>query len=111
MFVAGVPGRLDDQALPSARAVCRRAHGRGEIDLERTPSAVFAMPFDLVRHDIHMDLEPVPAARIRSIVDDLFLPLLGEHGTATAAVISPLTARPPARQSVIEARNVYLSPR
>jgi hypothetical protein len=33
------------------------------------------MPFDLVRHDLLMDLEPPGAARIASIVDELFLPL------------------------------------
>jgi hypothetical protein len=34
------------------------------------------MPFDLVRHDLLMDLEPPKPARVRSIVDDLFLPLV-----------------------------------
>jgi hypothetical protein len=34
------------------------------------------MPFDLLRHDLLMTLEPVKPARIRSIVDDLVLPLL-----------------------------------
>lgn len=64
------------QAPPRVREIYRRAHDRGEIDLERTPSAVLAMPFDLVRHDMLADFEPVRAARIRSIVDDLFLPLV-----------------------------------
>ncbi len=53
----------------------RRAHERGEIDLDRLPPAVLTMPFDLVRHDILMTLKPLPAERITSIVDDLFLPL------------------------------------
>jgi hypothetical protein len=35
------------------------------------------MPFDLVRHDMLIDLKPVKPARIRSIVDELFLPLVG----------------------------------
>jgi hypothetical protein len=34
-----------------------------------------AMPFDLLRHDLLMTLEPVPWERIISIVDDLFIPL------------------------------------
>jgi len=70
------------EALPSDRrrssrtsTIYRRAHDRGEIDLDRIPSAVLAMPFDLVRHDLLMDLRPLKAARIRAIVDDLFLPL------------------------------------
>jgi AcrR family transcriptional regulator len=53
----------------------RRAHERGEIDLDRLPPAVLTMPFDLVRHDILMTMKPLPPERITSIVDDLFLPL------------------------------------
>jgi hypothetical protein len=34
------------------------------------------MPFDLVRHDLLMNLEPVKPARITSIVDEIFLPLV-----------------------------------
>jgi AcrR family transcriptional regulator len=67
---------LGDQRLPRVRSIYQRAHDRGEIDLERIPAAVLALPFDLVRHDLLMDLKPVPAARIRSILDELFLPLL-----------------------------------
>jgi len=33
------------------------------------------MPVDLVRHDILMTMKPLPAERITSIVDGLFLPL------------------------------------
>ena len=53
----------------------RRAHERGEIDLDRLPPAVLTMPFDLVRHDILMTMKPIPPERITAIVDDLFLPL------------------------------------
>ena len=55
--------------------IYRRAHERGEIDLDRLPPAVLTMPWDLLRHDLLMTLEPVPQERIISIVDDLFLPL------------------------------------
>jgi AcrR family transcriptional regulator len=55
--------------------VFRRAHERGEIDLDRLPPAVLTMPFDMVRHDILMTMKPLPPERITSIVDDLFLPL------------------------------------
>lgn len=34
------------------------------------------MPFDLVRHDLLMTLKPLKATRIRSIVDDMLLPLI-----------------------------------
>ncbi|GAA4638702.1 TetR/AcrR family transcriptional regulator [Actinoallomurus vinaceus] len=68
-------GRL----LPHGRTIYQRAHQRGEIDLERIPAAVLDMPFDLVRHDLLMDLEPPKPARIQSIVDELFLPLVQNH--------------------------------
>jgi AcrR family transcriptional regulator len=70
---------IDGQPLPRVRTIYQRARDRGEIDLERVPAAVLAMPFDLVRHDMLMDLEPVGAARIQSIVDELFLPLVQLH--------------------------------
>lgn len=55
--------------------IYRRAQGRGEIDLDRVPTTVLAMPFDLVRHDLLMNLKPLKRARIEAIVDELFLPL------------------------------------
>ncbi len=75
------PGQARDQVLdarhvPPIRPLYQRAHDRGEIDLERIPADVLAMPFDLVRHDLLMDLEPLRLRRIQSIVDILFLPLL-----------------------------------
>ena len=67
---------LGDQRLSRSQAIYQRAHDRGEIDLEQIPAVVLAMPFDLVRHDLLMDLKPVPPARIESIIDELFLPLV-----------------------------------
>lgn len=55
--------------------VFRRAHERGEIDLAQIPQDVLDLPFQLVRHDVLMTLQPVSAERIRSIVDDIFWPL------------------------------------
>jgi AcrR family transcriptional regulator len=43
------------------------------------PAAVLDMPFDLVRHDMRMDLKPLRPMRIRSIVDELFLPLVKSY--------------------------------
>ncbi len=68
--------------LPRVRVIYQRAHDRGEIDLERIPAAVLAMPFDLVRHDLLIDLTPPKPARILSIVDELFLPLLETYQVA-----------------------------
>ncbi|WP_328453450.1 MULTISPECIES: TetR/AcrR family transcriptional regulator [unclassified Amycolatopsis] len=56
--------------------VYRRAHDRGEIDLSRIPQDVLDLPFQLMRHDILMTLKPVSPERIRSIVDDVFWPLV-----------------------------------
>jgi AcrR family transcriptional regulator len=59
--------------------IFRRAHERGEVDLDTIPAAVLSMPFDLMRHDLLMTLEPVPADRITAIVDELFLPLVAAY--------------------------------
>lgn len=67
---------LGDQPATRARIMYERAAARGEIDLEHVPAAVLTMPFDLVRHDLLMELKPLALARIASIVDDLFLPLV-----------------------------------
>jgi AcrR family transcriptional regulator len=66
---------MDDRPFWSDE-IYRRAQERGEIDLDRIPPAVLAMPFDLMRHDLLMTLRPVAPERIKSIVDDLFLPLV-----------------------------------
>jgi AcrR family transcriptional regulator len=66
---------LGEQPHPPDQIIYRRAHDRGEIDLDRLPLAVLTMPFDLLRHDLLLTLKPVRPARIRSIVDELFLPL------------------------------------
>lgn len=68
---------MGEAALPRERPLYRRAHDRGEIDLERLPDALLEMPFDLVRHDLLMELKPPSPARVRAIVDELFLPLAG----------------------------------
>ena len=66
---------LADRPLLSAQ-VFARAHERGEIDLDRIPLAVLAMPFDLIRQDMLMTYTPIPPERILAIVDDLFMPLV-----------------------------------
>ena len=66
---------MGDRPLWS-KEIFRRAHERGEIDLDRIPSAVLAMPIDLMRHDLLLTLKPVSEKRILEITDDLFLPLV-----------------------------------
>jgi AcrR family transcriptional regulator len=70
---------MDAQRLPRVRVIYQRAHDRGEIDLKRIPSAVLAMPFDLLRHDMLMNPTRLKPSRIQSIVDELFLPLVQRH--------------------------------
>jgi AcrR family transcriptional regulator len=72
---------METQALPRTRIIYQRARDRGEIDPETIPPAVLALPFDLVRHDLLMDLKPLKPARILSIVDELFLPLVQHYQT------------------------------
>lgn len=66
---------LGDQPPWRDQVIYRRAAERGEIDLDRLPDAVLAAPFDLMRHDLMLNLEPLRPARIKAIVDDVFLPL------------------------------------
>lgn len=70
---------LGEQRLAHIRAIYQRAHDRGEIDLEHIPAAALAMPFDLARHDLLMDLKPIEPERIHAIVDELFLPLVHRY--------------------------------
>jgi AcrR family transcriptional regulator len=72
---------VSGRPLPSAE-VYRRAHERGEIDLDRIPRAVLTMPGDLMRHDMLMTYQPMPEQRILEIVDDLFLPLVAASQAA-----------------------------
>jgi AcrR family transcriptional regulator len=76
------PGQAREKFLGKPPAwrdyvVYRRADERGEIDLATVPNAVLALPFDLMRHDMLMTRKPLPRARLESIVDELFLPLVG----------------------------------
>jgi AcrR family transcriptional regulator len=75
---------LDDGTVKGEQIVYQRAHDRGEIDLERVPPAVLALPFELTRHDMVMNLRPLRPARVRAIVDELVLPLMSHYQTAQA---------------------------
>ena len=76
---AEVRARIIENRPVWSHEIYRRAHERGEIDLEKLPPAVLSMPFDLMRHDMLMTLNPASADRITTIVDDLFLPLIGAY--------------------------------
>jgi AcrR family transcriptional regulator len=67
---------LNKQQLSRAQNIYKRAELRGEINLAHTPPAVLAMPFELVRYDLIMNPGPIKRARIKAILDELFLPLV-----------------------------------
>jgi AcrR family transcriptional regulator len=80
--LAGTPAEVREgilSAQPGVGLLYQRAHERGEIDLDRVPAAVLALPFDLMRHDLLMTLKPVPPERLETIVDDLFIPLVSAY--------------------------------
>src|ERR1700691_2383249 len=66
---------VSDRPLWSS-GVFRRAHERGELDLDHIPRAIVAMPFGLMRHDLLMTLKPLSEERVLEIVDELFMPLV-----------------------------------
>ncbi|MER7547476.1 TetR/AcrR family transcriptional regulator [Actinomadura sp.] len=76
---AELRGQLIGAGSLWSRDIYRRAVQRGELDRDRVPGSVLAMPFDLLRHDMLMTFEPVPDERIIAIVDELFLPLLARY--------------------------------
>jgi AcrR family transcriptional regulator len=71
---------IGDRTRQHDHLIYRRAADRGELDLDRIPRAILTMPFDLVRHDLLMNLKPLKRPRIESIVDELFLPLAAPSG-------------------------------
>ncbi len=65
---------LGDRSL-SMTAIVRHAVERGEIAGAGLPARVADLPFDLFRHEMMMNLGPVPDATIVDIVDTVFMPL------------------------------------
>ena len=76
---------LNEQQHSRVQDIYRRAELRGEIKLSRIPPAVLTMPFDLVRHDMLMDPKPLKRGRIKSIIDDLCLPLIELNNQQTGS--------------------------
>jgi len=53
-----------------------RGIARGEVDPARLTERIRTLPFDLFRHEALMTLQPLSAAAITEIVDEIFLPLV-----------------------------------
>jgi AcrR family transcriptional regulator len=56
--------------------VLTRGVERGEIDPDRLTDRIRSLPWDLMRHEMLMTLQPVPDGTIEEIVDQIFLPLV-----------------------------------
>ena len=61
---------------PVFEVIVARAMARGELGPKTPPARVVSLPIDLLRNDLLLTLQPVPAETIVSIVDDAFLPLV-----------------------------------
>jgi AcrR family transcriptional regulator len=82
-------GELRDTLLPPGQAtafemIVARAVERGELpDVPRT-SRLVNLPLDLLRHDMLLTMRSVSDEAIAEIVDEVWLPLLGVPGAASA---------------------------
>ena len=68
---------LGDRSLAMTEIV-QRATERGEL-VTALPPRVLALPFDLLRHELLMNLSRVPDETIVDIVDTVFLPLVASR--------------------------------
>ncbi|NED84690.1 TetR family transcriptional regulator, partial [Streptomyces sp. SID11233] len=57
-----------------------RAVARGELPDVPRPARVLDLPFELMRHDMLMEMRALPEEKIVEIVDVVWLPLLGMTG-------------------------------
>ena len=68
---------LGDRSLAMTEIV-QRATERGEL-VTALPPRVLALPFDLLRHELLMNLSRAPDETIVDIVDTVFLPLVASR--------------------------------
>jgi hypothetical protein len=62
----------------------QRAVARGEIRPGQISERIARLPFDLLRHEVLMTLQPVSDEAIEEIVDTIFLPLVHLGGDSDA---------------------------
>lgn len=61
--------------------IVARAVERGELAKAKRSARIVELPFDLYRYEVFMTMRAVPAKTIVSIVDEVWLPLLGVRKT------------------------------
>ncbi|TDD95840.1 TetR/AcrR family transcriptional regulator [Actinomadura rubrisoli] len=57
-------------------SVVHRAVERGEADGSKLTPRVVSLPYDLLRHEVLMNMKPMSPAAVREVVDTLFMPLV-----------------------------------
>lgn len=71
------------------QSVTRRAVERGEVDGTKLSPRVVSLPYDLLRHEVLMKLQPMTLEAIREVVDDIFLPLVTREGVTVRRTDTP----------------------
>ncbi|HEX7658832.1 MAG TPA: TetR/AcrR family transcriptional regulator [Pseudonocardiaceae bacterium] len=83
------PEQLRERAIAGGQlaigTILDRARARHEIPSAGLPERVGSLPFALLRAEIIMTLRPVSDDVIRSIVDEVFLPLVRAYGHGLGA--------------------------
>ena len=79
LIASALGGR--DGALHEA---IQRAVARGEVRPGQISERIARLPFDLLRHEVLMTLQPVSDEAIEEIVDTIFLPLVHRGGDSGA---------------------------
>ncbi|GAB3360893.1 TetR/AcrR family transcriptional regulator [Amycolatopsis echigonensis] len=74
--VAELRGSLIDERWAVIDAVTRRAVERREIDAAKLTPRIARLPYDLLRNETLMNLEPMSPDAIREVVDTIYLPLI-----------------------------------
>ncbi|CCB78233.1 MULTISPECIES: TetR/AcrR family transcriptional regulator [Streptomycetaceae] len=67
---------LIEQRWSLIESVTRRAVERGEIDGAKLTPRITRLPYDLLRHDVLMNLRPLSSSALEEIVDTVFIPLV-----------------------------------
>ncbi|MFB7593806.1 TetR/AcrR family transcriptional regulator [Streptomyces sp. NPDC056160] len=65
-----------DRRWSLIESVMRRAAARGEVDGAKLTPRIARLPYDLLRHEVLMNLKPMSSSDIQEVVDTIFLPLI-----------------------------------